>query len=175
MSPLLICVDIIWSHLAPYYSSVHIIMLLFLTIFVGITSFFLYQPFQLLLDFPVCWTVSFFLNIFLFFPFFGKEVTFCYILHSEVIVGLHNAFGYSCEMELVKKRKKTNKTVICNLLLKSLLFIIQKIVYEIPRLLKIYLLKYCFVQRYSLSKAWNEITLFIRRIFPFLRWKLFLP
>lgn len=113
LSPLLIFVDIF--HLAPYYSSAHILMLFFLTIIVGMISFFLYQPFQLLLVSPVCCTVSFFWNLFLF-SFFDKGIVFFYILHSKVIADLHNALGYSWHW--YKKGKNPNETekrsVICN-------------------------------------------------------------
>lgn len=70
-SALLIFVDIF--HLAPYYASAHIIRLLFLTVFEGIISFFLYQSFQLLLFCPVCCTVSSSLNLFYFLPFLRQS------------------------------------------------------------------------------------------------------
>lgn len=101
-------------------------------------------------------------------------ISFCYILHKKVIADRHNTFGYSCESAWLKKKEKNpNKTEICNWLFKSLPFIIQKTVYEISCLLKNSLLKLLCCTKTFFKRCENEITLFIRRIFPFLRWKVF--
>lgn len=52
-------------------------------------------------------------------------------------------------------------------------FIIQKTVYGISCLLKNSLLKLLCCTKTFFKRCENEITLFIRRIFPFLRWKVF--